>query len=115
MTEFEVNFHAAVEDYVVALHGLGDPPEHPASVKLRLRIAPEVYAAEIGKAVHKGLPGPARKHRRTRGTFPSAPPACPVIWLRTGRGLKAERFPFGVVVSLGALDYTEGALSGVPP
>ena len=34
------------------------------------------------------------------GTFPSAPPACPVIWLRTGRGLKEELFPFGVVVSL---------------
>ena len=49
------------------------------------------------------------------GTFPSAPPACPVIWLRTGSGLKEELFPFGVVVSLGALDYTEGARSGVPP
>ncbi len=115
MTEFEINFQAAVEDYLVAFHGLGVPPEHPASVKLRLRIAAEVHAAEIGKAVRKGLPGPARKHRWTRGTFPSAPPACPVIWLRAGRGLKEELFPFGVVVSLGALDYTEGAGSGVPP
>ena len=35
------------------------------------------------------------------GTFPSTPPACPVIWLRTGRGLKEGLFPFGVVVSLG--------------
>ncbi len=35
------------------------------------------------------------------GTFPSTPPACPVIWLRTGGGLKEELFPFGVVVSLG--------------
>jgi predicted metal-dependent peptidase len=35
------------------------------------------------------------------GTFPSAPPDCPVIWLRTGTGLKEELFPFGVVVSLG--------------
>lgn len=35
------------------------------------------------------------------GTFPSAPPACPVIWLRTRGGLTEELFPFGVVVSLG--------------
>jgi hypothetical protein len=35
------------------------------------------------------------------GTFQSAPPDCPVIWLRTGTGLKEELFPFGVVVALG--------------
>ena len=35
------------------------------------------------------------------GTFPTAPPACPVIWLRTPRGLQESLFPFGVVVSLG--------------
>ena len=49
------------------------------------------------------------------GTFPYAPPACPVIWLRTGGVLKEELFPFGVAVSLGALDYTECAGSGAPP
>jgi predicted metal-dependent peptidase len=35
------------------------------------------------------------------GTFPTAPPACPVIWLRTPRGLQESLFPFGVVVALG--------------
>jgi len=35
------------------------------------------------------------------GTFPAAPPACPVIWLRTPRGLQESLFPFGVVVSQG--------------
>jgi predicted metal-dependent peptidase len=49
------------------------------------------------------------------GTFSSAPPACPVFWLRTGGGLTEELFPFGVVVSLGGLDHTECAGSGAPP
>jgi hypothetical protein len=38
-----------------------------------------------------------------------------VIWLRTGRGLKEELFPFGVVVSFGGLDYTECAGTWAPP
>jgi predicted metal-dependent peptidase len=34
------------------------------------------------------------------GTFPSAPPGWPVVWLRTTTGLEAEGFPFGEVVTV---------------
>ena len=47
VSEFEANFHAAVDSYVAACAELGSKPEKPASGKLMLRIAPEVHAAAL--------------------------------------------------------------------
>ena len=37
VSEFEANFHAAIEDYLAASKELGSAPERPASGKLRQR------------------------------------------------------------------------------
>ena len=52
--EFESNFHAAIEDYLVAAKELGSAPEKPASGKVMLRIAPEVHAAALKAAARSG-------------------------------------------------------------
>lgn len=55
VSEFESNFHAAVNDYLAACAQLGDKPEKPASGKLMLRIAPEVHAAALKAAARSGI------------------------------------------------------------
>lgn len=52
--EFESEFHAAIEGYLVASKKLGSLPERPASGKLMLRIAPEVHAAAVKAAARSG-------------------------------------------------------------
>ena len=52
--EFESNFQAAIEDYLVAAKELGSVPEKPASGKVMLRIAPEVHAAALKAAARSG-------------------------------------------------------------
>jgi len=54
VAEFESNFRAAIEDYLVASKALGSAPEKPASGKLMLRIAPEVHAAALKAAARSG-------------------------------------------------------------
>ena len=54
VAEFEVSFHAAIEEYVAASQNLGSKPERPASGKLMLRIAPEVHAAALKAAAKSG-------------------------------------------------------------
>jgi predicted HicB family RNase H-like nuclease len=54
ISEFESNFHAAVEDGLAASKELGSPPEKPASGKLMLRIAPEIHAAALKAAARSG-------------------------------------------------------------
>ena len=54
VSEFESNFHAAIEDYLVASKELGSAPEKPASGKVMLRIAPEVHAAALKAAARSG-------------------------------------------------------------
>jgi predicted HicB family RNase H-like nuclease len=54
VTEFESNFHAAVDDYLTASTVLGSAPEKPASGKVMLRIAPEVHAAALKAAARSG-------------------------------------------------------------
>jgi predicted HicB family RNase H-like nuclease len=54
VSEFELNFHSAVEDYLAASQELGSAPEKPASGKLMLRIAPEVHAAALKAAARSG-------------------------------------------------------------
>jgi len=54
VAEFELNFHAAVDDYLAASAALGSSPEKPASGKLMLRIAPEVHAAALKAAARSG-------------------------------------------------------------
>jgi predicted HicB family RNase H-like nuclease len=54
ISEFESNFHAAVEGYLAASKELGSPPEKPASGKVMLRIAPEVHAAALKAAARSG-------------------------------------------------------------
>jgi predicted HicB family RNase H-like nuclease len=54
VAEFEVNFHAAIEDYLAASKELGSAPERPASGKVMLRIAPEVHAAALKAAARNG-------------------------------------------------------------
>lgn len=55
VSEFEVNFHAAVDDYIAACAELGSKPEKPPSGKLMLRIAPEVHAAALKAAARSGV------------------------------------------------------------
>ncbi len=55
VSEFEINFHAVVNDYLTACAQLGDKPEKPASGKLMLRIAPEVHAAALKAAARSGI------------------------------------------------------------
>ena len=54
VSEFEANFHAAIEGYLVASKELGSAPEKPASGKVMLRIAPEVHAAALKAAARSG-------------------------------------------------------------
>jgi predicted HicB family RNase H-like nuclease len=54
VSEFESNFHVAVEGYLAASKVLGSPPEKPASGKVMLRIAPEVHAAALKAAARSG-------------------------------------------------------------
>ena len=54
VTEFESNFHAAIEGYLAASRALGSPPEKPASGNVMLRIAPEVHAAALKAAARSG-------------------------------------------------------------
>ncbi len=54
VSEFERNFHAAIEDYVSASRALGSPPDKPASGNVMLRIAPEVHAAALKAAARSG-------------------------------------------------------------
>ena len=55
VTEFELNFHATINDYIAACAKLGGKPEKPASGKLMLRIAPEVHAAAVKAAARTGV------------------------------------------------------------
>lgn len=55
VTEFELNFHATINDYIAACAQLGGKPEKPASGKLMLRIAPEVHAAAVKAAARTGV------------------------------------------------------------
>lgn len=54
VSEFEANFHAAIDSYLAASAALGSPPEKPASGKVMLRIAPEVHAAALKAAARSG-------------------------------------------------------------
>ena len=54
VSEFESNFHAAIDDYLAASKELGSAPEKPASGKVMLRIAPEVHAAALKAAARSG-------------------------------------------------------------
>lgn len=54
VAEFEANFHAAIDGYLVASQELGSAPERPASGKVMLRIAPEVHAAALKAAARSG-------------------------------------------------------------
>ncbi len=54
VSEFEANFHAAIEDYLAASKELGSAPERPASGKVMLRIAPEIHAAALKAAARSG-------------------------------------------------------------
>jgi predicted HicB family RNase H-like nuclease len=54
IAEFEANFHAAIEDYLLACSHLSSPPEKPASGKVMLRIAPEIHAAALKAAARSG-------------------------------------------------------------
>ena len=54
VSEFESNFHAAVEDYLAAAKEMGLPADKPASGKVMLRIAPEVHAAALKAAARSG-------------------------------------------------------------
>ena len=54
ISEFEANFHRAIDDYLLAAEELGSPAERPASGKLMLRIAPAVHAAALKAAARSG-------------------------------------------------------------
>jgi predicted HicB family RNase H-like nuclease len=54
VSDFESNFHAAIEGYLAASKKLGSPPEKPASGKVMLRIAPDVHAAALKAAARNG-------------------------------------------------------------
>lgn len=54
VSEFESNFHAAIEDYLAAAKELGSAAERPASGKVMLRIVPEVHAAALKAAARSG-------------------------------------------------------------
>jgi predicted HicB family RNase H-like nuclease len=55
ISEFESNFHAAIEDYLVASQVLGSSPEKPANGKVILQISPELHAAAIKAAAQSGI------------------------------------------------------------
>jgi predicted HicB family RNase H-like nuclease len=55
VAEFESNFHAAIDAYLVASKELDSPAERPASGKVMLRIAPEVHAAAMKAAARSGV------------------------------------------------------------
>ena len=55
VSEFEVNFHAVIDDYVSACEQLGSVPEKPPSGKLMLRVAPNVHAAALKAAARSGV------------------------------------------------------------
>ena len=55
VSEFEANFHHAIDDYVSACEQLGSAPEKPASGKLMLRVAPTVHAAALKAAARSGV------------------------------------------------------------
>jgi predicted HicB family RNase H-like nuclease len=50
VAEFELAFHAAIDDYVAACEKLGQAPEKPASGRLMLRVTPAVHAAALKAA-----------------------------------------------------------------
>jgi len=54
ISEFETNFHAVVDDYILACETLGGVPEKPASGKLMLRVSPGVHAAALKAAARSG-------------------------------------------------------------
>lgn len=54
VAEFELAFHASVEDYIMACEQLGQSAEKPVSGRLMLRIAPNVHAAAIKAAAQSG-------------------------------------------------------------
>lgn len=54
VSEFESNFHAAIEGYLSACNQLGSVPEKPASGKVMLRIAPQIHAAALKAAARSG-------------------------------------------------------------
>jgi predicted HicB family RNase H-like nuclease len=54
VSEFETNFHSAIDGYLAASATLESPPENPASGKMMLRIAPEVHAAALKAAARSG-------------------------------------------------------------
>ena len=55
ISEFETNFHSAVESYLAASKELESAPERPASGKVMLRIAPRVHAAALKAASRSGI------------------------------------------------------------
>jgi predicted HicB family RNase H-like nuclease len=55
IAEFELNFAAAVNDYISACEQLGSGPEKPASGKMMLRVAPVVHAAALKAAARSGI------------------------------------------------------------
>jgi predicted HicB family RNase H-like nuclease len=55
VTEFELNFAAAVDGYISACEQLGSTPEKPASGKMMLRVAPTVHAAALKAAARSGI------------------------------------------------------------
>ena len=54
IAEFEQNFHASVDDYILACEQLGQTAEKPVSGRLMLRIAPAIHAAAIKAAASSG-------------------------------------------------------------
>lgn len=55
VAQFELNFHAVVDDYIAACETLGGAAEKPASGKLMLRVAPNVHAAALKAAARSGV------------------------------------------------------------
>lgn len=55
VTEFEEQFHSAVDGYIAACAVLGSAPEKPASGRLMLRVAPQVHSAALKAAAQSGL------------------------------------------------------------
>jgi predicted HicB family RNase H-like nuclease len=54
IAEFEQNFQASVDDYLLACQQLGQIAEKPVSGRLMLRIAPAIHAAAIKAAASSG-------------------------------------------------------------
>jgi predicted HicB family RNase H-like nuclease len=77
ITDFEANFHAAIDAYLAASAELGTEAERPASGKLMLRIAPEVHAAALKAAARDGTSlnkwAEAALHRAARKTATRPP------------------------------------------